>query len=1640
MAYTNPNATAAYNQTTPLAGTSENPVVVANTDTYGADVYAQTLNVASTTTVTGATVISGGAIRLMNDSTTTTGAHAAAYAVSVGNGGVLSADTNNKVVSGGALVSGAIVEAGGRLVTYNQTTASNCTIKAGATWQRSNDNVLAGHATVIEQGVSHDAFLGADFWVDNGVIKNMNLTNVTYARLLIRDIDVSGGVINTGCTLQMESGVMLRDITVNTGGKLAWNATGIGMAGDATNVSKGAIARFGANAEVVNGVASNFAIGNNYAFTFTDGITLKDATVTNGTVNITDGGKMTGGSVTAGAVNIMSAGIYNTTVTTTNSMLTLQANAYVENVTANRIFWNGASITIAGADTNIDKIYHWSTAGYRFGADAKIVNGVATGFTIGYQGDNIYNFGSGITLKDATVKARAHFLDGAVMEGGTITAGNPVNFSSGAVMRDVTVTGGTVTILNGAEMRGGTVSNVTVAVQSKAVVSGTVLSNGGRINLGAAADGGAKAYDMIVSNGGILSAATNNSATEANVVISGATVLDGGSLLGGNRVVFEDCDIKSGATMTMTNMTRLTGRKTNIAADAVTSARLGENFHVENGVIHDMELVKVADGTYQLAISDMDVVNGTIGTGGNLYMTGVGNITLENITVTDTGVINWATNNNTLKGAATNIRKGAVTRFGNNAEVVNGVASNFAFTNNWVFNLGEGITLKNAAINAGTINFKGAVIGGGNQTNVKTGATVNDAVIQGEGAGMSMDGGTVNNVSLVGDAEAEASVNNARLIMYGGTVNGGSVRDNAFFSFSAGTANDLTVGDLGRLNFSHGVTVNRVTLHSGGAVNVRGGVLNGIGQQGGALNVDQLVVSGAVVGRGVVNDARATGGTVNVASGGELVNAQISGDAIVKVVKDGNGATIAGAATNIAEGALYFGNTSLKGEVKNGVLTGLTAEAAYQLSIGDGILAKDVELNNGAIRISAFNGASVDGATVKAGAIICNAGAAGTMDNVTIMGTGIMNLSGTAQATGTVVEEGGQFALNAATVKAENTVIRAGGKFKINAAGADTGANLTLDFTGAGAGAKTFVNDLALVSDTTTVYVKGAEQAAGTYTLGDAGTLGTVTRKWGLYENAIAANGSYDDALNGLTYAFDGTAVTTAALSITTGAAAGLAGDNYTALRTADRAAKWTGATDNATLVTESFAGDAFLTVAGDAAKAIYGAGVDYEGTVNINAKSGTIRNLAAGAEAGKTVGAVKLTFDGATLGGTGYAGGFGSVTGATETLVAYGTFQKDFYAGALANKNAEATGVGNVNLTVEGGTFAGNLYGASAVKTAATVGDGIRHTAGDVTLTLAGGTATNTSFCAFAGGYATGDATGTVYTVGNIEVTLAGGSWGTAHGGRGIFGGVFASQVGAGAGDVAISISGGTMGNVYGGGWAQKEGTSTVGDVAIAISGGTVANVFGGGSHSTSGGTTSADNVTITVSGGDISGAIYARGQLDGDTVANSTVIFTGAKDFSCGVYGYSYVGATEESNATLTFAGYTGEFAGEIGGFDSIEFNDGTAMTLATLAADVTNTSWKFDVAARDAALAGTAMLTWSAADFSGDTIALNLKTGQSAEWTLVDAATDTNYHQFDVLVDGESIIADTIGLDKKIVGGAYDGWGFTLEDSALKFKNLA
>ena len=834
-------------------------------------------------------------------------------------------------------------------------------------------------------------------------------------------------------------------------------------------------------------------------------------------------------------------------------------------------------------------------------------------------------------------------------------------------------------------------------------------------------------------------------------------------------------------------------------------------------------------------------------------------------------------------------------------------------------------------------------------------------------------------------------INNLMVVYSGGTANSTSVNSHgSMYVSNGGVANSTTVNSAGYLYIYSGGVANSTAVNRLGYLYVyRGGMANSTTVSSGTLRV----YSGGTMNSTTVNSS----GYLYVSSGGVANKLDINSYGFVRV---------------------YRGGSTISANVNGNGRTG----GNLTVSSGGAVFFTAVK-NIGYLYVSS----------------------AGVANNTILNSNGYLWISSGGAASSTIVNGNGYLYVSSGGKVTGMLTLASGAVVSAYA-----GSIIDFDVSAVAAGSEARVNNLSLVRGTPNYTVTvAAKQAEGAYALADGAvgfdrtiTVGTDAEAalgtLSVGETFTVANVNYTLALEG------GTLSLGIAFDVTPSAyAEALTEDTAAVVYGSDLAARWTADTSApgaVTLITSDFGGDAWLDIDGsEVAGALYGASCDYSGTVNIAAKSGSIRNLAAGATAGGSVGAVNLTFAGADLDGTGYAGGFGNVAGEVDTVITSGTFAKDFYAGALANKLTTATGVGDITTTISGGTFSGNIFGASAVKTDTAKGNGTRHTAGDVTLTVTGGSTTKgTQACIFAGGYATGNATGTVYTVGSVTATISGGSWGDAAGGRGVFGGIMASGVTAEAGDVNLTISGGSMGNVYGGGWAQKGGASVVGNVNITISGGTVANVFGGGSHSTSGGTTKAESVAITVSGGSISGAIYANGLFDGDTViGESSVTFTGSGDYGCGVFGYNFVGGSGQSDV-LTFAGYTGRFAGPVGGFDNIVFAGSTAMTLETAADGVSNSHWLFDVSERSAGLAGMAMLDWDDADFTGDTVTLNLTSGSVAEWTLIDAAATTVYNEFELLVDNVS--QGVVALGEQIADGDFVGWGFVLDDSALKFRPLA
>ena len=978
-------------------------------------------------------------------------------------------------------------------------------------------------------------------------------------------------------------------------------------------------------------------------------------------------------------------------------------------------------------------------------------------------------------------------------------------------------------------------------------------------------------------------------------------------------------------------------------------------------------------------------------------------------------------------------------------------------------------------------------VGTGGYMKVLSGGSADDVNVTMAGASdfyLVVDGGTVSGGTMTETGDT-----------YGGTylqvIKGGYLRDYTFTAenatgpyrvcayigwngTAAGSAANLTVEKRCRLDARQGGVISGATVLAGAEMVLWGGSAYDVVASGlyndlywCHINVISRTSDGGLLERATIG----SGAHMEVGDGGIASSIDVTGDVTLNsggvlrdvVQHDGLVQVYAGAAlfnAELIDGDIYLFDTPEQTGVERAAMTAenVTVSGGRYFLRGTNVSGSDVTMHGGILYVQ--NGAVARNINISGGTIdvrqqsnsqcvdydVTRAAA----ENVDVLSGGSVHL-----------ESGGFITSGTLHAGASMTVYKGAGADVVSV---ESGAAIDISFYDVAGG---HGNDDAIITGWDNLQA-GVEvnvhsiETGYDYVIGDAANA-DVTLDCGnyrIFDEAVKSGEQHSNAFLGRNLDFtDGKTLKVGTITVgSQGTAATLDGNNATVLADGGLATKWTSTTDVTTLPAAvagaDTTGDAWLTVDGaNLTTALYGAEGNFNHDVNLWLYEGTVRNLAAGATAGGSVknvnllvsdngeGTDKLTFE-----GTAYLGGFGSVTGEVTAAVYGGSYDKDFYAGALANKLSAQTSVGGVNLTVTGGLFKGNLYGASAVKTVEGTGSGIRNTTGDVNLTIAGGEADKSDFCAFAGGYATGTATGTVYTVDSVTATISGGDWGSAHGGRGVFGGIMASGVEAQVlGEVNLTVSGGTMGNVYGGGWAQKGGASIVGKVNISIAGGTITNVFGGGTTSTSGGTTTAGAVTITVSGGNITGSIYARGQGQYDSTGAAGVIFSGANDFTCGVYGYSRVpenaGDGEETGAALSFTGYTGTFGGKIGGFDGITFDGATAMELTTATADVSNGAWEFDLTDRANTLAGTSLLTWSGANFENDTIKVSFADDTQAQggWNIATVAEAFSGTTFDLEIGG-SEIATGLNYSQQISDGDYQGWGFELESGVLKFKNLA
>ena len=1249
---------------------------------------------------------------------------------------------------------------------------------------------------------------------------------------------------------------------------------------------------------------------------------------------------------------------------------------------------------------------------------------------------------SGVVSTGITVAAGdiVTIQDGGELAGATIQNGGTVRGVYGALLTDVTAeTGAIIDVAYGATGKPAN-SGMIIRGNATTIAEGALYYNGAAI-AGAAAAGvltgvsGTAPWRFNIGAGLTVENASLTSGTRiyanATGVISNTTILTSGN------IDLKDQTVGSGVTAGGAGVTAATYNVYGFAYDTIVSKggtlRVRPAGYASNATI-DSEGKLIVDSNGAVA-SNVSFLSGGIG---SVYRGGLlsGANVASGASVTVSG--------GTLSDAIMSYGGAVVVSGGGLLSGGSVVGSNAMPAAGKQVLISSGGTARGVTVNGARLIVSGGVavgniVSNGGQT-IRTNGIASGTIIRKNGWEQVSKGGS----SL--DAVISANVQSAYAggFISGTTVKGGKVVAEGVLSnitlsagyaavSKGGVANEVYISNGASALASSGGTVNRVTVYTGGS----------------AIALES----------GRINDAVVSNGGFGIASSGGTISG-------VTVYAGGSGVASSGGT----------------------IVGGVTLDASARIFVSGGGVISDCTVRAGHITLWGSTGdiAQAYGTIVSGGSFRLHSSA--TVYDTVISKGGVMQVSRAGcVASGVMVYSGGS-ATVASGGQISNITVKAGGHLRIANMVTSGGliGSLVLDLTGAAGCDKAMVfssfNLTGMPIGSRIVKASDITDNSYTYVLVERGGNNNSYYNWTLdvYGNTYtwSRGRSVDNPLTGVRYTTGSSSFTSGTSTFydlrlsaaligsrvideVNGAAAALS-TSGTTLNTSDRGALWTANTTVASavyLANGMATGNAWLEIDGaTVGGALYGAaaGQNFAGVVNMKLTSGSIKNLAAGAAAGGSVKAVNFELAGGELAGNAYAGGMGTVANAAKTTITGGTLAagKNLYAGALWNKLSSATSVGEVTLTVKAGTINGNIYGASAVKTGTittTAATDASHTVGSVTLTLAGGTAANAEFCAFAGGYATGTDTAklaSVYDAGDVSIDITGGTWGDAadaRGGRGVFGGVMASGVKATAGNVSITVEAGTVANVFGGGWAQKGGSSTVENVEITVTGSaTVANIFGCGIHSVTASengasTTSVGDVNILLAGGNVTDNVFARGLLDGDAVTGeATITVTGSVDYGCNFYGFSRT-AGEDDKAELVFADYTGTISGEVNGFKEVKFAGDTAMAFAN-DADISNTAWFFDLAERTTS--GAAFASCEAATFADATVTLNIGEGQTltGAWSIFDGGAATEYGTFDVQIGGTSILPDTIGLDERIASGDYAGWGFTVEDTVLKFKNLA
>lgn len=234
-------------------------------------------------------------------------------------------------------------------------------------------------------------------------------------------------------------------------------------------------------------------------------------------------------------------------------------------------------------------------------------------------------------------------------------------------------------------------------------------------------------------------------------------------------------------------------------------------------------------------------------------------------------------------------------------------------------------------------------------------------------------------------------------------------------------------------------------------------------------------------------------------------------------------------------------------------------------------------------------------------------------------------------------------------------------------------------------------------------------------------------------------------------------------------------------------------------------------------------------------------------------------------------------------------------FGNASANRNS---------LIVSGGTFRNGMYGGNAYSDSGDVTANYNRLLADgnteVTGEVAGGYAISES------GNASADSNSLAVS-GNAEF-------------QGDIAGGFAKGDRSKVSNNDVTVSGGTFTDIYGGVASGKNGAEATGNL-VTLNGGFAKSVLGGAAYSESGSTT-ADNNSVTIGGGTVTGEVYGGYALSNSGSAetnNNKVILSGTADVSkADLYGSNL--NAEKTGNNLVINGWSGA-VNSLNNFDQLE-----------------------------------------------------------------------------------------------------------------------